>query len=260
MNTPSLRLQFGKLARRSIARTLRQPVVYVPNLVFPLFLLAVVSAAGDRVTAIKGFPTDNYTAFVLGGMMVQSAAGATTMAGVAFGQDIESGFLSRLAMTKVRGSALIAAQLAGVAVLGVVQAALVLGVGLAAGASLKAGVGGAAVLIAFVVLVILAFGAMGMLVAVLTGRADRVHPLFSLTLGLLFMSSMAMPRNLIQEDWFKAIATYNPISYPIEAARSLFITGWDGEALALGCAIAGIGLILAVTASVATLRRRIVAR
>ena len=64
-----------------------------------------------------------------------------------------------------------------------------------------------------------------MFVAVKTGAPERVHPLFSLTLGLLFMSSMAMPRDLIQEDWFKTIATYNPMSYPIEAARSLFISG-----------------------------------
>ena len=61
-------------------------------------------------------------------------------------------------------------------------------------------------------------------------------------LGLLFMSSMAMPRDLIQEDWFKTIATYNPISYLIEAARSLFINGWDAEALALGAGIAAVAL------------------
>ena len=44
-------------------------------------------------------------------------------------------------------------------------------------------------------------------------------------------------------------ATYNPVSYMIEGLRSLLITGWDGEALALGfgCAlgILAIGLTLA---------------
>jgi ABC-2 type transport system permease protein len=256
---PSFGLAFRKLARRSIVRTLRQPAIVVPSFVFPLFLLAVLSGAGDRVTAIKGFPTDSYTTFVLGGMMIQSAAGATTMAGIAMGSDIETGFLSRLALTPVRGSALVGAQLSGIAVLGVAQTVVVLLVGLAAGASLEAGVGGAVVLIGIILLVTLAFGAIGMFVAVLTGSADRVHPLFSLTLGLLFLSSVAMPRNLIKEEWFKTIATYNPLSYPIEAARSLFISGWDGEALALGCGIAGVALIMALTASVLTLRRRIVA-
>ena len=99
---------------------------------------------------------------------------------------------------------------------------------------MKAGVGGALALIAVVLLVVLAFGAIGLLAAVQTGSAEQVQALFSVSLGLLFMSSMAMPRNLIQEDWFKTIATYNPMSYLVEATRSLFINGWDAEALALG--------------------------
>ena len=74
------------------------------------------------------------------------------------------------------------------------------------------------------------------------------------------MSSMSMPRNLIDEGWFKAIATGNPISYLIEGARSLFITGWDAEALALGGGIAGGVLILCMAVSIAGLRRRIVAK
>jgi ABC-2 type transport system permease protein len=47
------------------------------------------------------------------------------------------------------------------------------------------------------------------------------------------------------------IATYNPVSYLLEGVRSLFIVGYDGEALALafGCAlgIAAVFLTLAVT-------------
>jgi ABC-2 type transport system permease protein len=58
-----------------------------------------------------------------------------------------------------------------------------------------------------------------------------------------------MPRDLIQHDWFRTIATYNPVSYLLEAIRSLLIVGWDGEALALGfgCAIgiAAVGITLA---------------
>ena len=63
---------------------------------------------------------------------------------------------------------------------------------------------------------------------------------FQFVFVLLFLSSNALPRNLIETDWFRTIATYNPVSYLIEAIRSLLITGWDAEALALGfgCAIA----------------------
>jgi ABC-2 type transport system permease protein len=69
---------------------------------------------------------------------------------------------------------------------------------------------------------------------------------------------MALPRDLIEQDWFRAIATYNPVSYLIEGVRSLFIVGFDGEALALafGCGTAIGALFLAL--AVGRLRTRLV--
>jgi ABC-2 type transport system permease protein len=255
MNTPSLRLQFSKLARRSIARTLRQPPIILPSLLFPLFMLAVVGTGGEDITNIKGFPTNSYLTFVLAATLVQGASGAATMAGTNLGNDIGTGFLSRLALTPMRASTVILANLSGIAVLGAIQAALYLLVGLAAGASVKTGVGGALALIAVVLLMVLAFGAIGSLAAVISGSAEQIQGLVSVVLALLFLSSMLIPRNLISADWFKTIATYNPLSYLVEANRSLLITGWDGQALALGCGFTAIGLIAALAVAVARLKR-----
>ena len=254
---PSTAEQVQKLARRSIARTFRQPVLIVPNVVFPLFMLAVLSAGGKQITKVQGFPTHSYVTFILAATLVQGAASATMFAGNALGGDIETGFLSRLALTPVRASALVVAQLAGATVLGVMQAVLYLVVGLIAGVSVKTGVLGVLALLGIVVLMVLAFGATGLFLAVRTGSAEQVQGLFALALGLLFLSSMVMPRNLIQADWFKAIATYNPMSYLVEAGRSLLITGWDAQALALGCGIAVAIFVAALAVSITSLRGRI---
>jgi len=48
---------------------------------------------------------------------------------------------------------------------------------------------------------------------------------------------MNIPRNLMEITWFRDVATANPVSYLLECVRSLVITGWDGEALALGFGI-----------------------
>ena len=80
-----------------------------------------------------------------------------------------------------------------------------------------------------------------------------------MALALLFMSSMVMPRNLIEQDWFKTIATYNPMSYLVEAPRSLLITGWDAQALALGCGVAVVATLVPLAVTIRTLRKRTLA-
>jgi ABC-2 type transport system permease protein len=73
---------------------------------------------------------------------------------------------------------------------------------------------------------------------------------------LLFLSSGALPRDLIANDWFQTVATINPVSYLIEGFRSLFITGWDGEALALAFGVSLGVLVLGLWAATAALRNR----
>ena len=63
--------------------------------------------------------------------------------------------------------------------------------------------------------------------------------IFPLFFAALFLSSMALPRDLIEIGWFQTVATWNPVSYMLEGIRSLVIIGWDGEALALGFALRG---------------------
>ena len=62
--------------------------------------------------------------------------------------------------------------------------------------------------------------------------------------------------DLIANDWFQMIATYNPVSYLVEAFRSLLIDGWDGEALALGFGFALVILAGGMWAATAALRTR----
>jgi len=257
VSSSSLDAQVRTLVRRSIRRTLRQPVLVVPSVIFPLFMLAVLSSAGKQITHVKGFPTHSYITFIISATLIQGAAGATTLAGNSLGNDIETGFLRRIMLTPVRVPALIASQLAGVAVLGFFQAVLYLLVGLAGGASIKAGVGGALVVLALILLVSVAFGAIGLLAAILTGSAQQAQGVFVIALGLLFMSSMIMPRNLIKATWFKTIATYNPMSYLVEAPRSLFINGWDAQALELGGGIAVAILVIFLTLSARGLSRTV---
>jgi ABC-2 type transport system permease protein len=237
---------------------LRQPAQIVPALVFPLFLLAVNSGGLKSATHIPGFPTASYLAFALAVPFMQGALFAVMNAGTDLARDIETGFLNRLALTPLRGSALLGGLLTGTVLLGIVQAVTYLAVGLTAGSGFAAGVLGVPVLLALSVLVTFGFGTIGLFAALRSGTGEAVQSLFPVFFVTLFLSSMALPRDLIQTDWFRVIATYNPVSYLIEAFRSLLITGWDAEALALGFGIATAIAIIGMLMASAALKTRLV--
>jgi ABC-2 type transport system permease protein len=253
--SPTL-VQVGHLARRSIVRTVRQPASVVSPLVFPLMLLAVNAGGLDPATDLPGFPTDSFLAFALAIPFIQGALFATMNAGTDLARDIQTGFLNRLALTPLRGSALLAGLLAGVVVMGFAQAVVYLAVGLAVGSGIAAGAAGAAVLLLLATLIALAFGAVGLFFALRTGTGEAVQGLFPLLFVFLFLSSMNMPRNLIEIGWFRTVATVNPVSYLIESVRSLIITGWDAQALALGFGLALALAVVALTAASLALRVR----
>ncbi len=244
--------QVGAVATRSLTRTLRQPASAIPPLVFPVALMAVNAAGLRASTMLPGFPTRSFLAFALAVPFIQGALFSTMNAGTDLARDIQTGFLNRLSLTSIRGSALLAGQLAGVIVLGVVQAVFYVLVGVAAGVDFAAGPAGALVLLGFAALVSLGFGALGAFMALRTGSGESIQGLFPLLFVFLFISSMNAPRNLIGVDWFRIAATANPVSYLIECVRSLIVTGWDGQALALGfgimTAIAVVSLALAAWA------------
>ena len=248
--------QVGYLARRSITRTVRQPILIIPSLVFPLFLLAVNSSGLEAATLLPGFPTDSYLTFALGLTFMQGALFATMGAGQSIAGDIQHGFFNRLQLTPLRGPALIAGQLAGVTLQGLIQGVAYLIIALAFGAHLEAGPAGVPVLFALSALVGVAFGSLGLAIGLRTGNGEAVQGVFPLMFVLLFLSSGALPRDLIENDWFQIVATINPVSYLIEGFRSLFVTGWDGEALALAFGVALGVLAFGMWAATAALRGR----
>lgn len=248
--------QIGWVAARSVRRSLRQPAVVFPTVVFPLVLLAVNAPGLESATRLPGFPTDSYLDFAIAVCFMQGALFALTTAGSELAHDVETGFLSRLSLTPLRSVALLLGQVAGAVTVGLVGTTLYITVGLIAGVSIQAGVGGVVVLFALSLLVCLAFAAIGAFMGLRTGSGEAVQGAFPLMFVLFFLSSINLPRPLIEVEWFRTIATWNPVSYLVEAFRSLIIDGWDGTALWRGFAVAIAVLVLAAVAARSALLSR----
>jgi ABC-2 type transport system permease protein len=73
----------------------------------------------------------------------------------------------------------------------------------------------------------------------------------------IFLSSINLPRDLIEQGWFRFVATINPISYLVEGIRSLVITGWDAHALILGFGCALAIVVVAIGGAAASLKTRV---
>jgi ABC-2 type transport system permease protein len=249
-------LQVGSLAARSVIRTSRQPAAVIAPILFPMLLLAVNSGGLRASTFLRGFPTDSFVAFALAVPFIQGALFATMNAGTDFARDIQTGFLNRLALTPLSRPALVSGHLAGVTVLGFLQSIFYLVVGLAIGVDFKSGPAGVVVLLALATVIAAGFGALGAYLALRTGSGEAIQGMFTLLFIFFFLSSMNTPRNLIAVEWFRWVASANPISYLIEGIRSLIIIGWDGEAigLAFACAV-GIAIVSLVLASQALKER-----
>ena len=254
----SLGSQIIAVGRRSITRTLRQRALLIFPMLFPLILFAINGSALSAETRIPGFPPVSYRAFVLAVPFMQGALFIAVTAGIDLARDIESGFFNRLALTPLRGPALLAGQLGGALVVGLLQSVVYLLVGLATGVGIASGVGGAFVLLALSILIAFALAGVGALIALRTGSGEAVQAIFPLLFVTLFLSSASIPRPLIKVTWFRDVATYNPVSYLIEGIRSLVITGWDGRALALGFGIAGALLVVSLGLANGAMKNRLV--
>jgi ABC-2 type transport system permease protein len=260
LDSAGLAEQTLAVARRAVVRTLRQRALLIFPMIFPLILFAINGSALSTATRIPRFPTGNYRDFLIAMPFVQGAMFVSITAGVDLARDIESGFLNRLALTPLRGEALLVGQLGGALVVGIVQAIVYLLVGLATGVTLASGVGGAFTLLFFSILISFAFASLGGLLALRFGTGEAVQGIFPLLFVTLFLSSSSLPRNLIKTTWFRDIATYNPISYLLEALRSLVIKGWDGQALALGFLFAVALLAISLGLSQSAMKTRLARR
>ena len=252
------RQQVYEVARRSFLRSLRQPATMVPSLIFPLFLLAVNTAGLDATTNIPGFPTDSYLSFALAVPFIQGGIFALLNSGTDLATDIESGFLNRLALTPLGGASLLAGTLGGAMALGLVQSGVYITVGFAAGATFEAGLAGIPVLILLSLAISFSLGCIGTCVALRVGSGEAMQSLFPIFFVFLFFSSMALPRDLIEQAWFRTIADLNPVSYLIEGIRSLYLVGFDGEALGLAFGICALLATVFLTAASFSLRSRLV--
>lgn len=252
----SLVHQVVLLARRSIRGALSSPAGYMPGIVMPLLLLTINSSALQDATRLPGFPSDRFLDFALVTTFMQAGLFATSSAGLGLVRDIESGFLDRLALTPMRAGALVMAQIAGAIAIAMGAGVFYVLIGLVTRVDFHSGPLGVLALLALAAWTAFAFACIGAWIALRSGESEALQGIFPLLFASLFLSTVNMPRNLIQADWFRAVTRVNPVSYMVDGMRSLIVTGWEPRVLLEAALVLTAVSVVGVIGCARTLRRR----
>lgn len=207
------------LTRRTLVINLRVPATVLPSLIISVFFLLVYN---DTLGGASGFlvPGANYLGFVLPFSVVSAALSGSSLAGQSIVRDIENGYFDKLSLTPIsRWALLLGPMIAGALVL-MVQTAIVVGIALLMGLRPDAGIVGVLGLIGFSLLLGIGFSGFTVGVALLTGNAAATGGAGFLFFPLSFLAPTFVPFGFLT-GWIKVAATYNPITYILEASRDL---------------------------------------
>jgi ABC-2 type transport system permease protein len=236
------------VAWRTLHNVLTNPSLLIPGLLFPLFFFVAFAGGLSQVSEVPGFDYEgDYTSFQFVFVLLQSAAFGGVFTGFGIARDFEGGFGRRLLLASpnrlgiLLGYGLAALGRWGVTVMVLTIVALLTGMEVGGG---PVDVVGLYTLAALVNLAALLWAA-GI---ALRFRTIQVGPIMQMPVFLLlFFAPVYVPLDLLT-GWIAAVARFNPVTYLLEAGRSL-ITGFPTEvvlAFGLGLALVAVLFLWAV--------------
>lgn len=207
------------IAGRHLRNFSRQPWYIAFSLVQPIVYLLLFGALFQRVVDLPGFDTGSYATYLTPGIVAMSAVFTGGWLGVGIVSDLERGVLDRFLVSPVSRAALIIGLLVQSAVVAVIQAVILIGLGLLVGARFSGGAAQVAMLIGAAILLMAIFGALSSAVALVIRKEESIIGVVQfLLLPLTFISSVFMAPALMP-GWMRQFARFNPLNWAVEIGR-----------------------------------------
>ena len=217
------------VAERATRSVARDPEVTISALAIPPFFFFLnIGALADFAEQIPGL---DYKAFQLPVAVLFAVTGVSRATTVVI--DIQSGYFDRLVISPVNRLALLIGLMLADFVLVVALTIPVIIMGYAVGIRFESGVLGVGTFMLFGGLWGLVFTGFPYAIALKTGNIAAVNLTFLLFFPFLFMTTLFLPQEAMTE-WLATVADYNPVTYLLEALRSLITVGWEPEILLRG--------------------------
>jgi ABC-2 type transport system permease protein len=243
------------LGQRALREALRTPEALLPTLFIPLFFLVVNVGQAGRIfpAASTSFLNgQGYAAFQVPNSLLLAASFGT--AALFLVEDIEGGYFDKLRSAPVPRTAIVLGRLIAELAKGLVLATAVVLLALAFGVSVASGPFGFLLLIVLTALWAVVFAGFMQLIALKTRSAAATNSGGLIFFPLLFLTPNFVPRDMLTRP-MEIAATFNPVTYVMEAVRSLILhdLAW-GDVLPGFAVVAGLGVVM-VALNVRVIRR-----
>ena len=212
----------AELAKRNIIRLFRVPSILVPMIVMPLFFVVAFTGSFEGISRVEGYPTDKVINWVAAFAMLQGASFAGVGTAGAVANDLENGFIDRLLVSPIRRSVILAAPLVYTAVRALVPITVVMIGSAVQGAEFPGAVLG--VIVAYVGGIggALVIGAFGLAVVLRMGDIKAMAIVQMVSFLLIFPSIGQVPIALLT-GWMKSVARINPVTNVMRMIRQGFL-------------------------------------
>ena len=254
---PQLRPGSGAwpLAQRALREAWRTPEALFPTLFIPLFFLVVnVGQAG------KIFPRES-TDFLQGQGYADFQLPASLLLAASFGsaamflvEDIEGGYFDKLRSAPVSRTSLVLGRLIAEGIKAVGIAIVMIVAALPLGIRIDSGPLGLVLLVGLTAGWAVVYTGFMQLIALKTRSAAATNSGGLVFFPLLFLTPNFVPRDMLTRP-MEIAATFNPVTYVMEAMRSLILEDLSWTGIGPGFAVVAVAFLAMLALNVRMMRR-----
>ena len=237
--------QTGWMVVRQARNLMREPIWIAMMVIQPMLWLILYGQLFRNVGA-QGHTSGSYVEFLTPGIVCMNAFFGGTWAGMAMISDLDRHVVDRFLAAPASRLAIVLSQVVRAGITAILQALILLLVGLALGVRVHGGFVGWLIVLAASFLLAMVFAGFSNGIALLLRReASMIATANFVGLPLMFLSSILVTTALMP-GWIRAIARFNPVNWGVDAARRAVVYGSG-----YGSAGAHLGFLLAAVVATA---------
>jgi len=212
------------MVMRQARNLMREPIWIALLLIQPMIWLLLYGQLFSRVPALRG-GASTYIEFLTPGIVVMNAFFGGTWAGMAMITDLDRNVVSRFLATPASRLSIVLSQVVRSGLTALIQALIILLVGLALGVRVHGGALGWLVVLLVGALVAMPFAAISNGIALLVRReATMIAAANFVGLPLMFLSSILIQQR-VMPGWMSDVSRFNPVNWGVRAARNAVVVG-----------------------------------